>query len=124
MQTTPLSIDTKHEDQRRHRSVNRREALTLQLNQVVNDFELDACVLTDDHGQLVASSHTSLDAFEKAYTALQSYEFPRSESLCVREFYADGKRYKLATVGQETVMNEVSLYRTILGVRRIHTNTN
>ena len=109
--------------QRRHRSSNRREAMAMQLSQVVTDFELDACVLTDAHGKLIASSHTNLDAFEKAYEALQTYELPANESLCVREFYADGNRYKLATVGGESVMKEVSLYRTILGVRRIHTNT-
>ena len=124
MQTNTNHIEANNDDQRRHRSVVRREALTMQLNQVVSDFQLDACVLTDDSGQLVASSHKSLDAFEKAYTALQAYGSLLSDTLCMGEFYADGKRYKLATVGQETVMNEVSLYRTILGVRRIHTNTN
>ncbi|MBA2664782.1 MAG: hypothetical protein H0U74_21015 [Bradymonadaceae bacterium] len=117
------SVSYHFENQRRRRSGDRTLALNLQLEQVVNDFELGACLLADESGELIAASHTCTTAYDKALGALKASANGAQDGISVREFHASGSRYLVATSGQEPVMNEVGVYRAILGVRRIHTNT-
>lgn len=113
-----------HEDQRLRRSDDRREAFGLQLDQIVRDFALGACVLFDEEGAVLAASWRSLEAYEQARHLVATHRFPRASQLAVRDFLVEGRRYLVAAVGGDPVANEISVYRAILGVRRIHTNTN
>ncbi|MFU8805379.1 MAG: hypothetical protein ACNA8W_16320 [Bradymonadaceae bacterium] len=129
-------------EQRRKRSDERDTALLHQLDQVVEDFDLDTCLLTDASGKLIAASSKTDPDFSSALAAVSpalatgklsqkhilkvlrrhAPELSR-ECVSVREFRAQGKRLYVAAVGKEVLMKEVGILRAILGTRRIHANT-
>lgn len=134
--------DHKGGDQRRLRSDVRGTALLYQLDQVVEDFGLEACLVADGSGKLVAVSSGVDPDFSSALAAVSAalvrgqpsmtHILPilkrhmphlEQESLSVCEFRAQGKRLYVAAIGREAMMKEVGVLRAILGVRRIQGNT-
>lgn len=127
------------EDRRRRRSEEPSTAIALQLEQVVDDFGLDCCIIVDADGESVASSPQAtspqMEAFAGLLPAICTVTGQREDYLrqlrragwdvdadeltgCV--FRAGGRRMFIGAIGAEAVMNEVAIFRAITGARRIH----
>jgi hypothetical protein len=140
MQTLEISLSSP--ERRRQRSAERATALTYQLDQVVEDFDLEACLIADGQGSLLACC-TGVDAELARTLAAVAPGLARERptrtlvlpslrrhlpelnetqfSAC--EFRAQGKRLFVVAVGRDALMKEVGIVRALLGVRRIHGNT-
>lgn len=127
-------------DRRRRRSDEPHQAIGHQLARVVKDFRLDCCLIVDQTGQVVASSHQRSQEFVDAFASLLPLmsDHPEHEpryldqlrrfddALDEREitscvFRAGGRRLFIGATGPEAVMNEVAIFRAITGTRRIST---
>lgn len=121
------------EDRRRQRSEDPAVAMKLQLEQVVKDFKLRACVVADEAGRLVSSSgeevllaqlaHCGVAIAANAATASTWQQLEKSrvgrDQVTAMGFRAGGKRYVLTAAGQERTWRDVGVFRAILGLRRI-----
>lgn len=127
------------EDRRRRRSDEPCTAIAYQVEQVVDDFDLDSCIIVDADGNTVAASPgvetPKMEAFAGLLPAICAVEGQRGAYLehlhsagwdidademtsCV--FRAGGRRLFIGAIGDEAVMNEVAIFRAITGARRIH----
>jgi hypothetical protein len=109
-----------------------------QVEQVVEDFELDTCIVTDARGHVLAAPLGCRRALSASLArgaaderegpgrahllaALRSHLPARSiDDLQVQEFRVDGELHRVITLGASPSMAELGGYRTIFGVRRIH----
>lgn len=126
------------EDRRQRRTADPERAIGFQLEQVVEDFSLDCCVIVDDSGDVVAASPDEstpmMGEFANSLPAMATFPEHRTRHLdqmrrhrpelgddevttCV--FRAGGRRYFIGAVGSEVVMNEIAIFRAITGTRRI-----
>ena len=128
-------------ERRRRRSDNPLIATRLQLAQVMADFELDACVIATEDGRLFAAPEQMLpeDADILASIAPQAVANPDSfavfeavascagaitpNDVHVQEFWAWDQPMIILSVGRLDEVSEASLYRAILGIRRIARQT-
>lgn len=129
------------QDRRRRRSSDPNLALGYQLDQVLEDFGLECCVVVDEDGDVIAASPESPTTFvqnlsqllpvmamlpehrEGHLNALRRYRPDLdSDEVACSVFRAGGRRRFIAAVGPEAVMNEVAIVRAITGARRIHRN--
>jgi hypothetical protein len=123
-------------ERRRRRSSSADLATHYQLEQVIQDFDLDTVVLTDEAGQLVAgvgrdSAFAQMLARETPRLAVGSHcrllyarlnqhrPSVRPNQISACEFRTAGRRYYICAVGSATTSREVGMYRAILGIRRI-----
>lgn len=123
------------DEKRRRRSADPLTATRYQLEQVVEDFDLDTCILVDDTGRLVQAPGLYPE-FEEAlareaprlangstcrllYARLNKTHRVRPNQVSAFEFRTRGKRMFVAGVGSMSTMREVGLLRAILGIRRI-----
>lgn len=131
-------METSNDERRRRRSSNPDLAAKYQLEQVIQDFTLDTVVLTDEAGRLLHSAGRNREEFEAAlaretprlaagshcrllFARLTEVQPSiRSNQISACEFRTNGRRYFVAAVGAASTMRDVGMYRTILGLRRIH----
>lgn len=123
---------TEMHERRRTRSGDPITAIQLQLAQVMEDFGLDGCVIATTDGLLVAAPeampmrraeeiaaiaplHATEGGIETAATDLDG----QAVQLHVQGFWALGQQLIVAAIGQPHVMLAPSVFRTILGARRI-----
>lgn len=136
-------------DRRRRRSYDRDIATHFLLVHIAEEFGLESFVISDPDGRLQATSTNSpsgdevsrvLAMYSPALTG--SSQTPRDvlldtleheiqsigvewtqDEVTVREFHAEGQRMLLTTIGEPGTMREVSIYKAIMGVRRIWRET-
>jgi predicted regulator of Ras-like GTPase activity (Roadblock/LC7/MglB family) len=124
---------TEIHDKRRRRSADPITAIQLQLQQVMQDFGLDGCVIATTEGLLIAApesmgSHRAEEiaaiaplhavagtGVETAATDLDG----QPVQLHVQGFWALGQELIVAAIGQPHIMLAPGVFRTILGARRI-----
>ena len=125
-------------ERRRRRSNNSFEAIRLQLEHLHERLDLDALVLGDSNGLLLAGAGDRLDAeVLAAYAPLLSNRTERSRrrevldtirrmapalggrEIAVRSFCVDGQHLLLGIVGDGNAQLHAALYRALTGVRRI-----
>lgn len=129
------------DERRSRRSDNPLIATRYQLAQVMDDFDLSACVIATEDGRLFAAppSMSSHDASLLAAIATEAlrdrwslavYEALRGcerdlqrHELQAQEFWAWDQPLVMLTVGPDAESHEISLYRAILGIRRIARQT-
>jgi hypothetical protein len=106
---------------RARRSDDRFVATVFQLEQILEDFNLAACVVVDEAGRVVASVARNDEDIE------WSHEIPtiarlgrRRRGVSVCEFRANGRPMFVATVGNKLGSRDLGMYRAVLGLRRIH----
>ncbi len=135
MNNSPENI----EDRRRQRSEDPELAIGYQLERVVEDFNLECCLIVDESGTTIATSPDSptplMQRFAAMLPTMATVTEHRDEHLkqlrevrsdlgdddltaCV--FRAGGRRLFIGAVGPEAVMNEMAIFRAITGARRIH----
>lgn len=122
--TTPTPSNSTT-DRRQRRSDDPNQALGYQLDQVVDDFNLRGCVLVGQDGETIAASPSpASDELQQLARLLPTMSVEKSAkwdqdecSTCV--FRAGGRRYFIGALGPEAVMNEVAIFRAIIGARRI-----
>ena len=124
---------------RRRRSGDPALATRYQLDQVLRDFDLSCCLIVDDSADVVATAPEYPTPMMRRMAGLlptfASSGRPRKSHLqiicgthdpdlgadevtaCV--FRAGGRRHYIGAVGPEAVMNELAIFRAIIGVRRI-----
>ncbi len=106
---------------RRQRSEDRFVATVFQLEQVLKDFGLSACVVVDESGQIVASvakDDEELNWSHEIPTLSRQGRRRRGVSIC--EFRAAGRPMFVAAVGAALGSRDMGMYRAVLGLRRIH----
>ncbi len=123
------------EDRRMRRSHDPLLATKFQLQRVVEDFELETCILVDEAGNLVETAGRHLE-FEEAlaretprlavgsncrllFARLNKVHRVRPNQISACEFRVAGERWYVAAVGAASTMRDVGLYRAVLGIRRI-----
>jgi hypothetical protein len=125
-------------ERRRRRSSNTFEAITLQLEYILNEAQLNNFVLADGSGLLIAHAGRADDAHVlAAYAPVvaeceekhQFYEVVdqvrehvpevNSSNLSVRSFEVDGYLMHLVLVGERRRVNHSNIYRATTGVQRI-----
>ena len=125
-------------DRRRRRSDDPGTALRYQLEQVIDDFELMSCVLSDANGRVLAEAHDFDDVDDdtcavdaEPHDTLLDDGFDDglddgSEAIdvtddidCV-EFRSQGVQLFITAQGRDESFREVALYRVVLGAKRIH----
>ena len=122
--TTPTPSNSTT-DRRRRRSDDPNQALGYQLDQVVDDFNLRGCVMVGQDGETIAASPApASDELQQLARLLPTMSVEKSAkwdqdecSTCV--FRAGGRRTFIGALGPEAVMNEVAIFRAIIGARRI-----
>lgn len=133
-----LNLHPTVEERRRRRTDRPELALGYQLDQVVQDFGLECCLIVDESGQIIAVSPESSTAFIQSLAALTPAmaTLPQAQELHLEQlrrhnpelkgnqistcvFRAANRRLYIAAVGQEALMNEVAIFRAITGARRI-----
>ncbi len=122
-------------ERRRRRSDDPGLATRYQLEQVVEDFDLDTCILVDESGTLIQGVGQAED-FEEVlaretprlahgsrcrllFSRLNEHRRVRPNQISACEFRSDGSRYFVTAVGSASTMRDVGMYRAILGIRRI-----
>lgn len=122
-------------ERRRRRTADPNLATRYQLEQVVDDFDLDTCILVDESGALVQGVG-QMEHFEEVlahetprlasgsrcrllFSRLNEFRRVRPNQISACEFRSDGQRYFVAAVGSASTMRDVGMYRAILGIRRI-----
>jgi hypothetical protein len=133
-------IEEPAEINRRRRRTNQTDlAIGYQLDQVIKDFGLECCLIVDDSGHIVGTSPEDPTPFTQTLAALlpsmatlpecrdthlerlqQHRPDIKNDDLAACLFRAGGRRLYIAALGSEAVMNEVAIFRAILGTRRIH----
>lgn len=127
------------QERRRRRTDIPELAMGYQLDEVARDFHLDCCLIVDDAGRVLATSPEASTPFMQSLAALLPAMATIKESraahldqlrkrrpsldddeLTTCAFRAGGRRLYIAAVGSEAVMNEVAIFRAIIGTRRIH----
>lgn len=108
-------------NRRGRRSEDRFVATVFQLEQVLQDFGLAACVVVDEAGHVVASvtkDYEDLDWSHEIPMLARQNRRRRGVSVC--EFRAAGKALFIATVGHAHETRDIGMYRAVMGLRRIH----
>lgn len=125
-----MAVAIEINDRRRRRSDDVDTALRYQLEQVIQDFNLTSCVLSDQDGRVVAEAHdfdnvpddpTGVDAMTQD-TIIDGSSTPidvTDDIDCV-EFRSAGTPFFITAQGQDDSMREVALYRVVLGAKRIY----
>ena len=130
MSTMPINL----EERRRRRSTNPLTAISYQLEQVIEDFELDTCVIATLDGLLLAKSALE-DSEDAEYYAAYSSSFfspilaegddnatiSLSEDvfLHMEAVTIFGQTMVLASIGHDASMTHLSTYRALAGIGRI-----
>ncbi len=136
-----LSCTNLNDERRRRRSNDPLIAMRFQLEQVMNDFDLKACVLASDEGLLLVSpEHLDVEDAEvlaamgtmprdeegnfinKALVehSIQSLSIAEGElGVFAQEFWAWDQPWTLVALGTLSRAQELSLMRAIMGIRRI-----
>lgn len=110
-------------ERRTRRTHNQKTATQYQLEQIINDFALDSCFLSDDHGRLLG--HAGLWAEKKCSTFVTDVPLiaetgaDEHERMYSCEFRAGGQTLYITTVGDTETMRTVAAYRAMFGIRRI-----
>lgn len=108
-------------NRRSRRSEDRFVATVFQLEQVIQDFGLAACVVVDEGGKVIASvakDDEDLDWSHEIPTLVRQNRRRRGVSVC--EFRAAGRPLFVATVGNALATRDIGMYRAVMGLRRIH----
>lgn len=106
---------------RSRRSDDRFVATVFQLEQIIEDFDLAACVVVDESGRIVASvarNEEHIDWTHEIPAIARLGRRRRGVSVC--EFRANGRPMFVATVGNKNGARDIGMYRAVLGLRRIH----
>lgn len=125
-------------ERRRRRSDNAFEAITLQLEYIHNEQQLNNFVLADENGLLIAHAGRADDAHALAAYApvvaecQEKHDFfdvvdalrehvpeVNTSNLSVRTFDVDGYKMHLVLVGERRRLNHSNVYRAASGVKRI-----
>ncbi|QED27744.1 hypothetical protein FRD01_10965 [Microvenator marinus] len=110
-------------NRRSRRSEDPTTATEFQLQQVIEDFGLENCVLVDEAGSVAASAvsptETLTDWVRGFPNIFDDGSRPDHQNASACEFRAAGRRMFLATIGAQGPMRDVALYRAVLGIRRI-----
>jgi hypothetical protein len=126
-----MAVAIEINDRRRRRSNDVDTALRYQLEQVIQDFGLTSCVLSDDAGSVVAEAHNfdetpdedpaGVDAMTQD-TIIDGSSTPIdvTEDIDCVEFRSEGTRFFITAQGKDDSMREVALYRVVLGAKRIY----
>lgn len=109
-------------NRRRRRTEERLEAVSFQLQQVLDEFELDVCLLTDSVGAVLTSAQTSTQALGRVISIIRA-PVQRGEDMLRREFYLEGSRLCLTLVGPNVGSHQAAFERAIVGINRIHATT-
>ncbi len=108
-------------ERRTRRTHNQKTATQYQLEQIVDDFDLDSCFLSDDHGRLI--SHAGLWAEKKCLAFVTDIptiaQGEEHDGMYSCEFRAGGQTLFITTVGDTETMRTIAAYRAMFGVRRI-----
>jgi hypothetical protein len=126
-------------ERRRRRSEEPEVAVGYQLMQVVREFGLECCLIADESGRVVSAAPDRASPLMRSLGSLlpAMAMLPGSRDAHLRRlqdhrpelsgeevtccvFRAGGRRLYIAALGPEAVMNEVAIFRAILGARRIH----
>lgn len=128
------------EEKRRRRTSNPELATRYQLEQVVEDFSLDGCVFADQSGALLnASDDQNSDWYSQIakasprlaigskcrllFSKLSKHRNLRPNQISSCAFKFQGETFYVTTVGSMSTMRDVGMYRAILGIRRIFSET-
>ena len=123
-----------HEDlpeRRSQRADDPAAATRYQMQHVIADFDVDACILVDEGGQILASDgEVSKELLELAtWVPALSKRSPRkpqasmnqrAKNVSVAEFRLHGEKRFMAVIGGQEWKRDVAVVRASLGVRRIH----
>lgn len=109
-------------NRRRRRTEERLEAVSFQLQQVLDEFELDVCLLTDGVGAVLTSAQTSIQALGRVISIIRT-PGQRGEDMLRREFSLEGSRLCLTLVGPNVASHQAAFERVIAGINRIHATT-
>lgn len=130
---TPIRL----QDRRRRRSEDSLVAMRYQLTHVMEEFNLEACVIATHEGLLLASPlHLDTEQCELlaaiapaawrnmdarfVQSALEVAGIDVSESMLrVQEFSLLGQQMLVLTVGKDAADKERGIFRSVIGVRRI-----
>ncbi|MGM0558279.1 MAG: hypothetical protein ACQEVA_17985 [Myxococcota bacterium] len=125
-----MAVAIEINDRRRRRSDDADTALRYQLEQVVQDFDLTSCILSDTEGRVVAEAHDFHDEPEDPAavdpmtqdTIIDGSSTPIdvTDDIDCLEFRSEGTRFFITAQGQDDSMREVALYRVVLGAKRIY----
>ena len=125
-----MAVAIEINDRRRRRSDEQDTALRYQLEQVIQDFHLTSCVLSDTEGRVLAEAH-DFDDEPEAPTAvdpmiaghdhrLEWHAHRRHRRHRLRGVPLGGRPLFITAQGQDDSMREVALYRVVLGAKRIY----
>jgi hypothetical protein len=109
-------------NRRRRRTEHRLEAVRFQLQHVVEEYGLSACLLTDSLGALLVSAESSPRELERAISVLRT-PGQKAEDMIRRDFFLEGMRLTLTLVGAERTICDEVVDRIVMGVTRIHSTT-
>ncbi len=138
-------------DRRNRRSSHRPRAMHFQLSYAAREFGFRSLALADSDGNLLASSQAPLEysnlgrllatfgpsldrqrvglnLSRAAKVSLELRLMSSAETLgrdeaTMRLFHVNGEKLYLVAVGEPTTMSEVGMYRVIMGIRRIWSET-
>lgn len=113
------------EERRRRRTDDVELATQYQLEQIILDFGVDAVVLVDECGEVIAETGHHGACRRLASNALRLAAADRQARRRVSgvdyacSFRRAGEQYVIAASGSQREMREVGVMRAILGLRRI-----
>lgn len=100
-------------ERRCRRSTEPLEAVHLQLLQVVREFSMEVCAVSDREGRVVAASCPGDDRW------LAFVENREARRVAVQEFYACGRPLYMVALGEPSLERDLGVLRAVMGVRRI-----
>lgn len=113
------------QERRRRRTDDVELATQYQLEQIIADFGVEAVVLVDDAGRVIAETGHETARQRLASNAMRLAAADRKRRRRVQgvdfacSFRRSGEQYVVAAAGSEREMREVGVMRAILGLRRI-----
>lgn len=127
--TQPIDL----QERRRRRSTNALVAISYQLEQVVKDFELDACVVATEEGLLFARAEQVMREDAEVYAAMatellepvlakQNHLTHRLEATVfahVQQLWFWGQPLYILAVGRSEAMSHLACHRAVAGIMRI-----